>query len=288
MKALVLAVMAVATVAWMGCSDDGGGGGGGGGGGNQDAGPSGPPQDKAWVRFGNLSPDAPAIDVCVRPSGAQSWGSPVLAGNGLDAGLAFPAMSRVIFIDGGTLDFRSVPPGGSCDTAVGSDLTAQDIAAHGSYTITAVGELAAGSVGPYRLQQYIEHTETPAAGKARFRFVTVIPNAPPIADGLTDAGVWVTQFTEAEISFRNGASGVGIVDGYQDFDPNPALPLTIRPSPPRTNSDIYVAPISFRAGIITAVWAVGLLGGTGEQRVGYFVCDEGPAADGGTTTCARQ
>jgi hypothetical protein len=277
MKRLVAAVAAVLVVVWLGCGNDSGGGGGN----------HGPPQDKAWVRFGNLSPDAPALDICVKQSSSQSFGSPVLAANQISGGLTYPAMSKVIFIDPGTLDFRAVAPGGNCDTAVGIDLTAQTINAHGTYTITAVGLLAPGATGPYRLQQYIEHAEAPAAGKARFRFVTTIPNAPPLAVGTTDGGTWDRSFSEAAMPFPFGASGVGVVDGYQDIDPDPALPLTIRPAPPQTNLDLYTAPINFRAGIITAVWAVGLVGGTDTQQLGYFVCDEGPAADGGTTTCAR-
>ena len=278
----VTGLAGVLALAGVGC----GGSGGGGGGGNQDAGP---PQSMAWVRFGNLSPDAPALDVCVRASGNASWGSPVLAGSGVTGGIAFPAMTKVVFIDAGTLDFRSVAVGGDCSTPVGSDLTAQTINAHGTYTIAAVGQITPGAEGPYRLQQYIEHEEPPASGKARFRFVNVIPNAPPIANGETaDGGTWAVQFTEMEMPFRFTASGVGIVDGYQDIDPNPALPLTIRAVPPRQNPDLYTAPIDFRAGVITGVWAIGLLGGTGPQALGYWVCDEIPAASGGQTNCMRQ
>ena len=47
----------------------------------------GPPQNRAWVRFGNLSPDAPRLDVCVSPEGAGTWGSPLLGGNCRDGGL---------------------------------------------------------------------------------------------------------------------------------------------------------------------------------------------------------
>jgi hypothetical protein len=277
----VVAVAGVLALAGVGCGNDSGGGGG-----NQDAGP---PQNKAWVRFGNLSPDAPALDVCVRASGNASWGSPVLAANGVAGGLTYPAMSKVVFIDPGTLDFRGVAAGGDCSTPIGSDLTAQTINAHGTYTLAAVGQLAPGAEGPYRLQQYIDHQEAPASGKARFRFTNAIPNAPPIADGETaDGGTWATQFTEAEIPFRFNASGVNILDGYQDIDPNPALPLAIRAVPPEQNPDLYTAPLNFRTGVITGVWAIGLLGGTGPQAVGYYVCDEVPAASGGQTNCTRQ
>lgn len=277
MKRLLVAVAAVLTFAWFGCGNDSGGGGDGGG--------NGPPQDKAWVRFGNFSPDTPAIDICVKQSATQTWGSPVLGTNGLSAGLAYPAMSRIIYIDPGTLDFRGVMPGGSCDTPIGTDLTQQTINAHGTYTLTAVGMQSEPVFGAYRLQQWIEQSGPVTAGKARMRFVNLIPNSPALEDGLVDGGTWVQGFTEAAIDFRHGAAGTGILDGYQDMDPNPALPLTIRASPARQNPDIYTAPINLRAGVITSVWAIGLLGGTGNQKLGYFVCDETPAVDGGTTTC---
>lgn len=280
MKRFVVAVAVVLTVAWLGCGSDKGGGGGG----HPDAGP---PQDKAWVRFGNLSPDAPPIDLCVRASGTTDWGTPVLAKNGLDAGLAFPAMSRVIYIAPGNLDFRAVAPGGDCSTPIGPDLTAQVINPHGTYTMTAVGQLTPGGVGPYMLLQYIEHQDPPAAGKARFRYTNVVPNSAPLADGVADGGTWV-WLTEAEVPFRYNAAGTGIIDGYQDIDPNPALPLTIRLAPPQQNPDLFTAPVSFRAGVITAVWTIGLFGGTGDQRVGYFICDEIPAAAGGQTSCTRE
>lgn len=278
---VVLAAVALA----LACSDSGGSGGGGG---NNDGGSNGPPQNRAWVRFGNLSPDAPRLDVCVSPMGAGTWGAPVIGGSGADGGLGYPAMSKVTYIDAGWLDFRAVAAGSDCSTPVGQDLTAQQLDEHGTYTITAVGLLAPGASGPYRLQQYIEHEEAPATGKARFRFINTVPNAPPLWDGIVvDGGVWGQQFTEAEMPFRKNASGVGIVDGYQDIDPNPALPLTIRATVPQQSPDLYTAPIDFRSGVITGVWAIGLVGGTGEQRVGYFVCDETPAADGGTTSCQR-
>jgi len=223
----------------------------------------------------------------VRQSGTQSFGSPVLRSNGLDAGLAFPAMSKVIYIDPGSLDFRSVAPGGDCSTPIGPDLTAQTINAHGTYTLTAVGEVTPGSQGPYMLIQYIEHQEPPATGKARFRYTNVVPNAPPLADGVVDGGTF-TLLTEAQVPYRFNAAGTGIIDGYQDVDPNPALPLTIRLAPPQQNPDLFTAPVNFRAGVITAVWTIGLFGGTGDQRVGYFICDEIPAASGGQTTCTRE
>src|SRR6185369_2236612 len=58
-------------------------------------------------------------------------------------------------------------------------------------------------------------------------------------------------------------------------------------APPQQTPDLFTAPVNFRAGVITAVWTIGLFGGTGDQRVGYFICDEIPAASGGQTTCTR-
>src|SRR5678815_5020366 len=105
----------------------------------------GAPRAAPWMGTG------PAIDICVKQSSSTNWGSPVLAANQISGGLTYPAMSKVIYIDpGASLDFRAVAPGGTCDTPVGIDLTAQTINAHGTYTITAVGLLAAGAPKPYR------------------------------------------------------------------------------------------------------------------------------------------
>jgi len=276
-------VLVAAVAMAFACGGSGTGGGGGHGGG-------GPPQDRAWVRFGNLAPDAPALDVCVSPMGKGSWGTPLLGGSAPDGGLTFPSMSRVTYIDAGWLDFRAVARGSDCSTPVGADLTAQQLNEHGTYTITAVGLLNPGltSAGPYRLQQYIEHEEAGDAGMARMRFINVSPNAPPVWDGVSDGGTWVQQFTDAEMPFRKNASGVGVVDGYQDMTPDPALPLSVRATRPQETPDLYRAPVDLRAGVTTAVWLVGLVGGTGDQALGYFVCDETPAADGGTTSCHRE
>ena len=149
---------------------------------------NGPPQNQAWVRFGNLSPDGPAIDLCVRPSGTQSWGSPVLGKNGFDAGISFPAMTKIVYIDPGTLDFRAVAPGSDCSTPIGPDLTAQTINAHGTYTIAALGQIAPGAEGPYQVIQYIEHQDPPATGKARFRFTNAIPNSPTASRAISRTG----------------------------------------------------------------------------------------------------
>ena len=183
--------------------------------------------------------------------------------------------------------------GGDCSTPVGIDLTAQQLNEHGTYTITAVGLLNPGttSAGPYRLQQYIEHQEPPDAGMARMRFINLSPNAPPLWDGRRDGGAWaVAVHRGARCPFRKSSppASRSSVDGYQDMAPNPALPLAIRPTRPQDTPNLYEAPIDLRAGTITAVWVIGLVGGTGEQRLGYLICDEASAADGGTTTCQRR
>ena len=94
--------------------------------------------------------------------------------------------------------------------------------------------------------------------------------------------------TATEVPFRFFATGDGVFDGYQDVAPDPALPLAIRATRPQDNPDIFVSPVALAAGKVTAVWLIGLVGGTGPQALGYFVCDEISAADGGTTTCHRQ
>ena len=57
-----------------------------------DAAPDVMPAGMIRVRVAHLAPDAPAVDVCVRPAGAMSWAGvrPTLAGLGVAAGLSYP------------------------------------------------------------------------------------------------------------------------------------------------------------------------------------------------------
>jgi hypothetical protein len=91
---------------------------------------------QAMVRFAQLSPDAPRLDVCVAPHGTGVFAGPLLAQLAEDAGLppgasasglSFADVSAYFAIDAGAYDVRLVPagstscvPGGSVQAGAGA------------------------------------------------------------------------------------------------------------------------------------------------------------------------
>src|SRR3984957_12958308 len=79
----------------------------------------------AMVRFAQLSPDAPALDVCLAPHGSGAYQGPLFAQFAEDAGLAadgggpglsFATVSAYFAVDAGAYDVRLVPAGATTCT----------------------------------------------------------------------------------------------------------------------------------------------------------------------------
>src|SRR5580698_3335023 len=80
---------------------------------------------QAMVRFAQLSPDAPALDVCLALHGTGAYQGPLLAQFAEDAGLAadagapglsFATVSAYLAVDAGAYDVRLVPAGATTCT----------------------------------------------------------------------------------------------------------------------------------------------------------------------------
>lgn len=78
---------------------------------------------QAMVRFAHLSPDAPAIDVCVAMHGTGVFKGPLLAplatavpADASAPGLSFTEVSAYVALDPGTYDLRLVPAGSTSCT----------------------------------------------------------------------------------------------------------------------------------------------------------------------------
>jgi hypothetical protein len=74
------------------------------------------------VRVAHLSPNAPAVDVCLRPASAMGFGGvrPTLASNMVAAGLSYTQVTAYLSVPAGAYVARIVAPGSAnCDTARG-------------------------------------------------------------------------------------------------------------------------------------------------------------------------
>ena len=70
----------------------------------------------ARLRIAHLSPDAPAVDVCIAPHGTTDFAGPVLAGAGAASGLSYGNVTKYLDVEAIQYDVRVVAPGAAnCD-----------------------------------------------------------------------------------------------------------------------------------------------------------------------------
>jgi hypothetical protein len=273
------AVVGWAVVTLMaGCGDSGSGG-------TPDAGSG----SEAKVRFAHLSPDTPAFDVCARTSGTTAWGQPRLAPAGASGGLSFPSLSLALPLAPGHWDLRLVAVGAAdCNTSLLGlpDSINVILDTGGYYTFAAVGYVAPppGSLNGFRFQEYIDDAVPPSTGKSKVRLVNASPNAGTVVFGLKNGSSF--QPLSGSVLFRFTASGEGIVNGYQELATMSGAVLAIRPEVSPFDM-LDSQPMDLPANAIQGVWAIGLVGGTGAQSLGFLVCQESAAPSAGLAPCVR-
>ncbi len=148
----------------------------------------GAPPARARIRVAHLSPDAPAVDVCLKPSGG-AYTRPVLAGLGAAGGLSFPQITTYVELPPARYDVRIVVAGdpGGCANAAVADTMGVAVDQGLTATVAAIGVLdrsGAASHDPgFKLAVYADATST-AAGKGKLRFIHASPGTPAVDVGL--------------------------------------------------------------------------------------------------------
>src|SRR4051794_33848387 len=80
----------------------------------------------ARIRVAHLSPDAPAVDICVAQHGTTAFSGPFLAAAGMKTGLTYGQVTNYMEIAPAQYDVRIVAPGAkNCATPLGglADIT---------------------------------------------------------------------------------------------------------------------------------------------------------------------
>jgi hypothetical protein len=160
---LLMAVLAMAAVTIVGCSDD------------DDNGLNSQPTSRVMVV--HASPDAPGVDILVDGSTAVS-------------GLLFAQSTGYVPLNAGDrlVKVRAVPTG---DTVISATLP---LLAGRDYTVFAINSVA--NIEALVLE---DDLSTPAAGKAHVRFVHLSPNAPAVDVAVTGGGVLFGDATFREV-----------------------------------------------------------------------------------------
>jgi hypothetical protein len=221
--------------------------------------------ENARIRVAHLSPDAPAVDVCVFTAANMLVAGPVLKGAGDTDGLAYPDATGYVPLPAGSYKFRIVAPNAAnCDTALAGlpDVGPLPLDAGEAYTAAAVGRLTPpeGAQG-FEVIALQDNLGTPAAGKAHLRFVHAASDVPNVDVGLVGATftpVW------SNIAYKS-AGAYTPVDAPFTSDVGAAIAGTGTPAITFTN-------INIPAGAIVDVFAIGLLGGAAGQELGALAC----------------
>jgi hypothetical protein len=208
----------------------------------------------AHLRVAHFAPDAPAVDVCLRPhaaSGAFSIG-PVLKSLSVTAGLSYPQVTAYVPVPAGQYDVRIVAPNAAdCATALAGlpDITDLPSLPAGAYATVAAEGLLMSDAGPgFGLHAYVDDHMVDAA-KIKLRFVHASPGTPSVDVGLGTGESFVALFS-------NVAFGAAGTPAYLETSPVSSATVVARPA--GTQTDALVIPgVSIPAGAIVTAFAIG-------------------------------
>lgn len=231
----------------------------------------GTPAENAQIRVAHLSPDAPAVDVCVFTASDMLVAGPVLKAAGDIDGLAYPDATGYVPLPAGSYKFRIVAPNAAnCDTALAGlpDVGPLTLEAGEAYTAAAVGSLTppAGAQA-FQVIALADNLGAPASGKAHLRFIHAASNVPAVNVGPTTGGDITPVWTN--IAYKSAGDYVP-VDGPFTAD----VGASVNPS---NTPAIVFTDINIPAGAIVDVFAIGLLGGAAGQELGALACVVGGA-----------
>ena len=198
----------------------------------------------AAIRIAHLVPDAPAVDVCLKPDGVAAFGSPFVGGTGL----AYPSLSGRAAVDAGTYSVRIIGGGSSCASSLNSlgDKTGVVIGADATQTLALTGRLSGTGTPAVDVRKYDDRTTASPSGSVSLRAVNAAPGSTPQDVGVVSGGSLFQAF----------ATGVafGSASGYQ--------PINITPG--ATN---VTAALAAQDSSSQALWALGTFGNVSDTGV---------------------
>ncbi len=239
----------------------------------------GAPPARARIRVAHLSPDAPAVDVCLKPAGG-AYGRPVLAGLGAAGGLSYPQITAYVELPPARYDARIVVAGdpAGCANAAVADTQGITVDAGVTATVAAIGVLdrsGAASHDPgFRLAVYADATAT-AAGKAKLRFIHASPGTPAVDVGLGVGHGFTRVF--AGVAFSGlGKNAPLDAQGFVEVSPFTA-PVTARLA--GSTADALTVPnVTLAAGQIATAFAIGNKTGQAANPLRVLLCDDRKSA----------
>jgi hypothetical protein len=237
----------------------------------------------ARLRIAHLSPDAPAVDICIAPHGSGTFTGPVLANAGAAAGLAYGSVTKYLDIDAQQYDVRVVAPGAtSCNEAVGglADITDLPVLPSGaSATIAAIGRLDSATSQPFRLAAFIDDTDV-TFGKAKLRVIHAAPGTAGVAVGFGGGAVFSPFIDNVQFGSTTQAN-----NGYFEIAPVAGAEITARDIVSGRDA-ISIKPVNVPAGAIVTAFAIGTAGNQ-LSPLDVLLCVDNAGESGLLSECKR-
>jgi Domain of unknown function (DUF4397) len=231
--------------------------------------------ERARIRVAHLSPDAPAVDVCVAPAGSGAFTGPLLKSLGATTGLAYSQITEYVPLPVASFDVRVVlATATSCATAAVPDTNNIALAKDLIATVAAIGVLdrsgpAAGNPA-FRLAVLVDSLTVPT-GKVKLRFVHASPGTPAVDVGLLANQQFTRLF--ANVAFGTIGSNAGLDTlGYLETNP---LTATVSARLAGGAADALVVPgVTLPAGAIATAFAIGGKTGATMNPLRVLLCTD--------------
>jgi hypothetical protein len=263
---------------------------------------------RAHVRVAHLSPDAPAVDVCLTPTGTAFAGTPLLRSLAQTTGLTYSQVTTYVDLPVQAYDVRVVLAAATdCTNKAVPDTTNIAVTDQLYATIAAIGDLAppvadggavdggtadggaadAGTtIDPgFMLKVFVDaHGAPTPAGNILLRFVHASPGTGAVDVGLGSGGSFTKVF--GNVAFGMVATGTGIdTNGYVSTAPLTAQTISARAA--GGSVDALVVPnVTIAAGSLATAFAIGNKTGDVSKPLKVLLCTDNAAPVGVLTPCS--
>ena len=250
--------------------------------------------ERAHARVAHLSPDAPAVDVCLTPSGTPFAGTPLLRSLAVTTGLAYSQVTtyvdlpvqaydvRIVLATATDCATRAVPD--TMNVAVTDGLYAT-IAALGVLMVPDAGTADAGTDPGFTLKVFADDRGAPTpAGNIFLRFVHASPGTGAVDVGLGSGSAFTKVF--GNVAFGMVATGAGIdANGYVSTAALANQTISARAA--GATVDALVVPnVTIAAGSLATAFAIGNKTGDATKPLKVLLCNDSAAPAGVLTSCA--
>ncbi len=231
--------------------------------------------ERAKVRIAHLSPDAPAVDVCITTAGGDlSAATPLFASLNARQGLSYPQVTQYVELPVASYDVRVIAASETtCQKAAAPDTKGIAVTAGLFATVAAIGDLDRGGSAiadpGFRLSVFVDSNAV-AANKGKLRFVHASPGTPNVDVGLGAGASFLRLFGNVEFGKIAVHGGIDSL-GYLEADPFAGAAVSARVA--NAGSDaLTIHGVALPAGAIATAFAIGNKTGQAANPLRVLLC----------------